>query len=84
MLSPALIGARLALPQSGDHIRLVDTATGEELVTLEPPKPLGLAFVRFSPDGRFLAACGARQQVAVWEVPELRRELTKLRLNWTD
>lgn len=75
-------GNWLALPQSGDHIRLVDASSGEELVTLEPPRALGFAFVRFSPDGHFLAACGVGQQMAVWDLPQLRRELAKLRLDW--
>jgi WD40 repeat protein len=77
-------GHWLALPQSGDRIRVLETATGAELVTLEPPKAFGLAFVRFSPDGRFLAACGSREQVAIWDLPDLRSELAKLRLDWSD
>lgn len=74
----------LALPQSGDRIRLVELATGTELITLEPPKAFGLGFVRFSPDGRFLAACGSREQVAIWDLPALRAELAKLQLDWSD
>lgn len=75
-------GHLLALPQSGDRIRLVELATGKELITLEPPRASGLSFVRFSPDSRFLAACGSREQVVVWDLPELRRELAALRLDW--
>ena len=41
-------------------------------------------FVRFSPDGRFLAACGSREQVAIWDLPDLRHELATLRLDWSD
>ncbi|MEY2520288.1 MAG: eukaryotic-like serine/threonine-protein kinase [Verrucomicrobiota bacterium] len=81
-LSPE--GRWLALPQSGDRIRVLEMATGAELITLEPPKAFGLGFVRFSPDGRYLAACGSREQVAIWDLPELRRELAALRLDWSD
>jgi WD40 repeat protein len=81
-LSPE--GRWLALPQSGDRIRVVEMATGNELITLEPPRALGLGFVRFSPDGRYLAACGSREQVAIWDLPELRQELAALRLDWSD
>ncbi len=77
-------GRWLALPQSGDRIRVLEMATGTELITLEPPKAFGLGFVRFSPDGRFLAACGSREQVAIWDLPDLRHELAKLRLDWSD
>jgi WD40 repeat protein len=77
-------GRWLALPQSGDRIRLVEIATGTELVTLEPPRAFGLGFVLFSPDGRFLAGCGSREQVAIWDLPELRAELGKLQLDWSD
>ena len=77
-------GRWLALPQSGERIRLVEIATGRELITLEPPRAFGLGFVQFSPDGRFLAACGSREQVAIWDLPDLRDELAKLRLNWSD
>ena len=62
----------------------VETATGAELVTLEPPNAFGLAFVRFSPDGHFLAACGSREQVALWDLPNLRQELAALRLDWSE
>ena len=75
-------GRLLALPQSGDRIRLVELATGKELITLEPPRASGLSSVRFSPDNRFLAACGTREQVVVWDLPELRRELALLHLDW--
>ena len=77
-------GRWLALPQSGDRIRVLETETGTELITLEPPKACGLAFVRFSPDGRFLAACGSREQVAIWDLADLRHELATLRLDWSD
>src|SRR5204862_7700651 len=77
-------GRWLALPQSGDRIRVVETATGAELVTLEPPNAFGLAFVRFSPDGHFLAACGSREQVALWDLPNLRQQLAALRLDWSE
>ena len=77
-------GRWLALPQSGDRIRLVEIATGTELITLEPPRAFGLGFVLFSPDGRFLAACGSREQVAIWDLPDLRHELAKLGLDWSD
>ncbi|MFL6513410.1 MAG: WD40 repeat domain-containing serine/threonine protein kinase [Chthoniobacterales bacterium] len=77
-------GRLLALPQSADRIRLVELATGKELITLEPPRASGLSAIRFSPDNRFLAACGTREQVVVWDLPELRRELAALRLDWND
>jgi WD40 repeat protein len=77
-------GRRLALPHSGDRVRLLDLTTGAELITLEAPKPFGLTFVRFSPDGRSLAASGEREQVAIWDLPELRRELAELSLDWAD
>ena len=77
-------GRWLALPQSGERIRLVEITTGKELITLEPPRAFGLGFVQFSPDGRFLAACGSREQVAIWDLPDLRRELAKLGLDWSD
>jgi WD40 repeat protein len=77
-------GRLLALPQSGDRIRLVELATGKELITLEPPRASGLSAIRFSPDNRFLAACGTREQVVVWDLPELRRELAAVHLDWSD
>lgn len=77
-------GRTLALPQSGDRIRLVTLATGEEFISLEPPKGFGLGLVLFSPDSRFLAAAGARDEVAVWDLPELRRELGTIGLDWTE
>jgi WD40 repeat protein len=75
-------GRKLALPQSNDRIRLVEVGTGQELITLEPPKAFGLGFVRFSDNGQLLGACGSRGQVAIWDLPELRSELAKLGLDW--
>jgi hypothetical protein len=63
---------------------LVELATGKELITLEPPRASGLSAIRFSPDNRFLAACGTREQVVVWDLPELRRELAALHLDWSE
>jgi WD40 repeat protein/serine/threonine protein kinase len=73
----------LALGSQPGTIILFDTNTGEELVRLSAPNPLGVGPMAFSQDGRWLAAgCSSQHQIQLWDLRALRNELARLRLDW--
>jgi WD40 repeat protein len=55
---------------SRDTVKLWDASTYRELITLRAPRgqPAVSSFVAFSPDGRWLAACGGRK-LHLWHAP---------------
>ena len=74
-------GTLLALHATDRLIRLVDPRGGEELARLTSPDTSILKTLRFSPDGRWLAAA-AGSNVRLWDLRTLRTELAGLSLNW--
>jgi hypothetical protein len=53
-------------------VKLWNIATQQEVATLEPPLPGGCLSLRFSPDGRTLAAgssLGPEPYMSLWQVP---------------
>jgi hypothetical protein len=61
-------------------VRLVDLETGGVLAALEAPEDAHTFEVKFSPDGRFLAAAQTDFRVDVWDLSRLRRRLEELGL----
>ena len=57
---------RIASAGSDGTVRLWDTATGHELLALPHPQGIGFRSVRWSPDGRRLAAGDAEGRVFIW------------------
>jgi serine/threonine protein kinase/tetratricopeptide (TPR) repeat protein/WD40 repeat protein len=89
VLDPSYTGAlwdvspdsRLALLGTSEgYARLVEIATGRELVRVEPPDG-SLGQMTFTPDGtRLLEPCGAG--LRVWDLGRIRRRLADLGLDW--
>ena len=75
-------GALLAVAATRREIALLDARTGEPLATLTPPLPLNLVTMRFSADGRHLAAQTLGPVIQVWDLRALRAELRALGLDW--
>lgn len=75
-------GDYLAVQQNGDRIALYDAQTVTLLANLETPRPARLEHLRFTGDGRKLAALGAGQIVQLWDIPAIRRELRARGLDW--
>jgi tetratricopeptide (TPR) repeat protein/WD40 repeat protein len=73
--------SRLALLGTTEgYTRLVEIATGRELVRIEPPDGRG-GRMTFTPDGtRLLEQCGAG--LRVWDLRRIRRELARYGLDW--
>jgi len=66
-------------------VRLYETATGRELATLSPPNLArigGGEALKFSADGQWLLATKDDGETIAWNLPEIRRELAKLGLDW--
>jgi WD40 repeat protein len=62
-------GRRLATASVGrEAVRLWDVSTYRELITLAG-QASSIAFVAFSPDGCWLAACGEEGQLYLWRAP---------------
>ena len=62
-------GRRLATSSVGrEAVKLWDLSTHRELMTL-PGQGSDFAFVAFSPDGQWLAACNTEGQLHLWRAP---------------
>jgi len=75
-------GRTAALPISANLVRLIDTATWQELVTLESPhrrRPNGVAF---SPDGSKLAVACVDDVIHLWDLRGARERLAAEGLDW--
>ncbi len=73
--------SRLALiGMSEGYVRLIEIATGRELVRIEPPEG-SLGEMKFTPDGtRLLEPCPAG--LRVWDLRRIRRCLAEYGLDW--
>jgi WD40 repeat protein len=75
-------GHWLAVTQQNREIHLIDFATRQTLAIFEGPGESRIVAIEFSPDGKILAAARDRGEVQLWEIPSLRSELAKLKLDW--
>jgi signal transduction histidine kinase len=75
-------GAWLALNPQRDRIRLVDPQTGGELATLAAPAPRNITSLAFNRNGNFLAARAENREIHVWNLREIRRELSSMGLDY--
>ncbi len=70
-----------ASTDSGHGVNLWDTETGKLLVTL--PEEAGVVWCfAWSPNGNHLAVSRSNGSIAVWDIPEARRQLGELGLQW--
>jgi WD40 repeat protein len=70
----------LAATDRGRQLRILDVASGRELVTL--PTEHHAASACFSPDDSELICLNQRTGVRVWNLTQLRKELAELGLDW--
>jgi tetratricopeptide (TPR) repeat protein len=71
----------LAAVTSRQHVRLYDPESGQAVATLTHPEPANADWVSFSPDGTRLAVTRAQQEVAVWDLTQVRDGLVELGLD---
>jgi WD40 repeat protein len=72
----------LAVTSDHNVIQLVVPETGEFLARLEAPRAANLYSLRFSPDSSQLFALEWDQQVQIWDLRRIRRELQTIKLDW--
>jgi WD40 repeat protein len=75
-------GQLAALAVNRRLVQIVEPATGREIITLNSPEPEIIASVAFSPDDTTLLVANDQQEVHVWDLRALRRELAALNLDW--
>ena len=75
-------GQLLALTTSRQRVTLVDWAQGRRLATLEGPQSGNISGLVFSPDGTRLAATHLNEEIHVWDLRRLLRELARFGLDW--
>jgi len=73
---------RLAISFADESLKIFTVPEAREVITLTPPRPLGLRSVVFSPDGRRLWAMGAAARIFEWDLGVLERELEALGIPW--
>jgi WD40 repeat protein/serine/threonine protein kinase len=65
-----------------NHVELVDSDSGNQLVSLHTPEPHLLSRVVFSPDNHLLAVASLDHYVILWDLTKLRGKLGELGLDW--
>jgi len=76
-------GSLLALRTDKNRIRLLVPGDGTLLATLEMPNTMPVNALAFSPDStRLAAASSGMDELFVWDLPAVRRELARLGLDW--
>ncbi len=70
-----------AIPTS-TGLRLLESASGREIATLEDPNLDSINQVLFAPDGTKLITINMDKGIHVWDLRLIRRELKELRLDW--
>lgn len=75
-------GRTLAWTPKPSRIQLLEADTGSEILTLEYPTRRYITRLEFSPDGNTLAETSTKHVIHLWNIAELRRELTTVGLGW--
>jgi len=76
-------GKILAVCHSWRTIRLINPHTGEELATLEAPKPFMICSLSFNADASLLAvASETGSDCHLWNLRLIRQQLAAMNLDW--
>ena len=82
LCTPDPTGRYLAFNMNDERVELRDSQTFEPIAAFRPPSPGAFRRIVFSPDGSYLALGTSTRSFYVWNIPELRRELRELGLDW--
>jgi WD40 repeat protein len=77
-------GRLAALAVNRRLVQIVDPATGREILRLNSPEAEIITSVAFSPDDINVLVANDQQEVQVWDLRALRRELAALNLDWKE
>jgi hypothetical protein len=72
----------IATHNPGGRFVLRELPKGEEVILLTPPQPIFVQHHQFNSDSTRLLFMGNNGQMFDWDLAEIRRELTRLKLDW--
>jgi len=72
----------VATHNPGGRFVLRELPSGAEVILLTPPHTISVQYHQFSPDSARLLFMGNNGQMFDWDIGEIRRELSKLELDW--
>ncbi len=75
-------GQLLAASLDADTVHLLDPATGNEIARLRHPNPRRISGLAFSPDQSRLAVLCIGHLVQLWDLRQLRAELSQRGVDW--
>jgi eukaryotic-like serine/threonine-protein kinase len=75
-------GRIVALSVGRGDVALFDAVTFAPLSTFEAPEGNAVSGIAFSPDGAQLAVSTQGQEIRLWNLAALRRQLAELKLDW--
>jgi serine/threonine protein kinase/WD40 repeat protein len=75
-------GSILAVALSRTQVQLIDTASGEVLIVLDPSVRREILSIGFDPDGTRLVVHYGIDLTHVWDLRRLRQQLARLELDW--
>jgi WD40 repeat protein len=76
-------GRILAGTYAMNKVRLHDAVTGEVLADLEAPNSRTITGLAFNHDGTQLAVAESQDALRLWDLRQIRRQLSKLGLDWS-
>jgi hypothetical protein len=74
----------IATHRAGGRFVLRQVPTGEDLLELDPPQPISIQYHQFSPNSTRLLFMDNNGRMFDWDLREIRGELAKLGLDWSD
>jgi len=75
-------GRMIALCPEVNLLQLVETETGRKIASLDSPTAKNIGQMAFSPNGSILALATFDNEIRLWDLRALRKQLAELNLNW--
>ena len=75
-------GSLVAVSDSPQHVKLLEGATGTEIMSLTSPDPLSITGVRMKSDGSSVIVATPHGAFQLWDLESARRELAALQIDW--
>ena len=75
-------GKMMALSVGRCEVALFNAATLIPLATFEAPEAIPVSGIAFSPDGTQLAVSTQGQEIRLWNLPAIRRQLAAINLDY--
>src|SRR5215471_7062343 len=77
-------GSLVAVADSPQHVKLLEGATGREVVSLTSPDPLSITGLRMNSDGSSVIVATPHGAFQLWDLQRAHKELAALHLDWNE